>query len=180
MPSCITKFRLASTRHNWDTSQNLTAVSGVIPWGEHQEGLLGISIDGSIRRFTLVDESLLKLLGILEHIARQDPKISPAYFEDEEGGVVLPSDQEDTRERHIDGDILKGWLTFRHLGEFLTKTTSTKQESTKTSAEALVSAVALYWPDENFGLQDDERLRTSMEMVYLLLEQLLGPVDVVE
>ncbi|OBT88113.1 hypothetical protein VE02_03549 [Pseudogymnoascus sp. 03VT05] len=181
MPSCVTKLRLASTRHNWDTTQNETAVSGVIPWGDHREGLLGISIDGSIRRFTLVDESLLKLLGILEHIARQDPKICPAYFqEDDEGGVVLPPDQEDTRERHIDGDILKGWLIFRHLEEFLTKSTSTNQESAKTLAEALVSAVALHWPDKHFGLQDDGRLRMSVEMVYQLLEQLLGPVDVVE
>lgn len=181
MPACITKFRLAPTRHNWDTSQNETAVSGVIPWGEHREGVLGISIDGSIRRFTLVDESLLKLLWILDHIARQDPKICPAYFqEDEEGGILLPSDQEDTRERHIDGDILKGWLTFRHLEEFVTKTTSRKQESANTSAEALMSAAALHWPDKSLGLQDNEWLRTSVAMVYQLLEQLLGPVDVVE
>ena len=181
MPSCTTKLRLATTRHNWKTSQNGLPLSGVVPWGDYREDLLGISIDGSVIRFTLVEESLLKLLGTLEHIARQDPKICPVHFqEDEEGEVVLPFDQEDARTRHIDADILKGWLTFRHLEEFLTKTTSTKQESAKTSTEALLSAVALYWPDKYLGLQDSERLGTSVEMVYHLLEQLLGPVDVAE
>ncbi|OBT64806.1 hypothetical protein VE03_06553 [Pseudogymnoascus sp. 23342-1-I1] len=182
MPSCTTKFRLANMRHNWDTSQNDPPLSGVIPWGDtHQKDLLGISIDGSIRRFTLVEESLLKLLGTLEHIARQDPKICPVHLQEDEGGeVVLQLDQEDARNRHIDGDILKGCLTFRHLEEFLTKTTSMKQESAKASTEALVSAVALHWPDKYLGLQDNERLRTSVDMVYHLLEQLLGPVDAVE
>ncbi|KFY52742.1 hypothetical protein V496_08233 [Pseudogymnoascus sp. VKM F-4515 (FW-2607)] len=181
MPSCTTKFRLATIRHNWNTSPNELPLSGVIPWGDHQEDLLGISIDGSIRKFTIVEESLLQLLGILEHIARQDPKICPTYIqEDEEGEVSLPFDQEDARNRHVDGDILKGWLTVRHLEEFLMKTTSTKGESAKTLTEALVSAVALHWPDKYIGLQDSERLRTSVGMAYHLLEQLLGPVDVVE
>lgn len=181
MPSCTTKFRLAATGHNWDTDHNELPLSGVIPWGDHREDLLGISIDGSVRRFTLVGESLLKLLEILEHIARQDPKICPAYFqEDETGGAMLPFGEEDARKRHIDADILKGWLTFRHLEEFLTETTSTKEESTTSSIEALISAVARHWPDKYLGLHGNERLRTSVEMVYHLLEQLLGPVDVIE
>lgn len=178
MPSCITKFRLATMRHNWDISQKELPLSGVIPWGDHREDLLGISIDGSMRRFMLLEEPLLKLLRILEHIARQDPKICPVYFqEDGEGEVVLPFDQEDARERHIDGDILQGLLTFRNLEELLTKT---KQGPATTSTEALLSAVALYRPDKYLGLQDNERLRASVEMVYHTLEQLLGPVDIVE
>ncbi|KFY28862.1 hypothetical protein V493_02713 [Pseudogymnoascus sp. VKM F-4281 (FW-2241)] len=181
MPSCTTKFRLATTHHNWDTSQNELSLSGVIPWGDHREDLLGISIDGSVRRFTLVDESLLKLLGILEHIARHDARICPTYFQEgEEGDVVLPSDQDDARKRHIDADILRGWLEFRHLEEFLTKTMSAKQELAKTWIEALVSAVALHWPEKCLGLHDNERLRTSVEIVYHLLEQLVGAVDLVE
>lgn len=173
MPSCTTKFRLAATGHNWDTDQNELPLSGVIPWGEHREDLLGISIDGSVRRFTLVDDSLLKLLEILEHIARQDQKICPGYFqEDERSGAILSFGEDDTRKRHIDGNILKGWLTFRHLEEFLTKTTST-EESTRTSTEALISAVARHWPDKYLGMHDNERLRMSVGMVYHLLEQLL-------
>ena len=173
IPSCTTKFRLVTIRPNWDISQKDHPLAGVISWGDHWEDLLGISIDGSVRRFTLLEEPLLKLLGILEHLARQDPKICPASLQ--EGEAMLPLDQEDARKRHIDGDILKGWLTFRNLEEFLTKGSSTKQ-AWATSTEDLVGAVALHWPEKNLGLEDNERLRMSARLVYHLLEQLLGPM----
>ncbi|KFY42336.1 hypothetical protein V494_02463 [Pseudogymnoascus sp. VKM F-4513 (FW-928)] len=181
MPSCITKFRLSAASHNWGTTQDEFPLSGVIPWSDDGEDLLGISIDGSVRRFTLVEESLLRLLGVLEHIARQDPKICPVYVQEgEDDGFLPPSDQDDVRERQIDGDVLKGWLIFRHLEEFLTVPTSTKPESAKAWIEALVGAVALHWPDQHLGLQDNERLTTSVAMVYHLLEKLLGPMDLEE
>jgi hypothetical protein len=155
-----------------DINQDDRTLAGVISWRNHGEDLLGISIDGSMRRFTLVNESLLKLLGILEHLARQDLKICPARLQ--EGEDIPPFDQDDIRNRHIDGDVLKGWLVFRNLEEFLTKRASTQIWATH--IENFLGAVAIYWPDKTSALDGDERLTVAMKLVYHLLEQLLGPV----
>lgn len=172
MLSCITKFRLTSVRPKWDTSYKECPLSGVILWGKPWEDLLGISINGSVQRFTLLGETLWKLLGVLQQFARQVPKLCPAATQG--GADLLRINCEDAREKHIDGDLLSGWLMFRNLQAFLNSTTSTPQGSAV--IDDFMDAVAIHWPESDLGLTNEERIKTSTEMVYHLLEQLLRPV----
>jgi hypothetical protein len=173
MPACITKFRLANVRPRWDISRKQKPIPGIIPWREPWEDLLGIGIDGSIRQFTLLKETLWKLLALLQNFAQQIPEICPAAPEIDKPHFI---DRSNAFKKHIDGDIIRGWLTFRNLGDFLANNASVSEFALTSPMEDFMDAVMNYWPEMNFGSTKEEKLKTSTDLVYKLLEQLLRPV----
>ncbi len=112
LPVSIVNFRSGNILPLWcrrvEASDQTQDGSGFTP-ARTEEAILGFGDDGSIYRFTLLDDAAWKLLYLVQNLLRRSRLFSPSY-----GGrlVRLPVEPHKSHPhlRHIDGDLLMGLM----------------------------------------------------------------------
>ena len=89
----------------WDEPQGVIANSDTIPSSKSYPEVLGLSIDGSLYNFTILDLPSWKFLRFLLNLALQSPKI--CEFTYTQGTLPLVPETQPKSMMHIDGDILQ-------------------------------------------------------------------------
>lgn len=111
----ILKFGLAKIRAPWDMFNRSTKF-GYLQSGKDSSDIVGISIDGALHHFSLIDEQAWRLLRFLQNLAMAAPSAcsyrSPPYGFDTYGPEPQSSDK---LMMHVDGDILQQCLESRAL-----------------------------------------------------------------
>ncbi len=181
LPSSIAKFQLVSCRPSWDASRlagDCASFPGLPKWGNALRGeeLLGVSIDGAVYHFTLLEGSLLELLVLLRE------------FRGEMDKVDLPEIGADGPFGSVDGEVVRKWLDGRELYQFLVERMVAIDDEVQSHAGEFVGTVKKWQghdtSSDGLGLSglslDDvvtkEVLESCVEDVYKVLQFLFRPV----
>lgn len=125
----ILKFRSGRCRPLWDpcwTSSGFEARSistgdgaspETVPRSANRSELLGISIDGSLSQYTVLDVAEWRFLRFILNLAIRSSKVCGFTYNDDHVSLEPPS--EPKLMMHVDGDILKRCLVDRVLEELL-------------------------------------------------------------
>jgi hypothetical protein len=110
IPHSIIRFRAGRSRPVWDPTWDLPAKNGtdnhdIVPNSAGYPEVLGLSIDGSIYHFTVLDFPSWKFLRFLVNLAMQSPKI--CEFTYTQGTLSVEPVSEPKTMMHVDGDILQ-------------------------------------------------------------------------
>jgi hypothetical protein len=125
LPQSILRFRHGNCRPIWDSTR-LATVSSILgkslqpPEEVNLAGteVFGISIDGSLSHFTLLDLPTWKLLRFVQNLALQSPQVCEFSYSVAEASRLTPSLEPKTM-MHIDGDMLRRCLEGDILEELL-------------------------------------------------------------
>lgn len=97
----VSRLVHSEARQPWDRFWKRQKMQGVLPWTTTLSDLLGISINGTITSFTLLDEDLLKRLAFIQNAAQRSAKICP---------ITHSVQRRRFDHCHIDGDLLRRCL----------------------------------------------------------------------
>ncbi|KAI5861897.1 hypothetical protein GGS23DRAFT_573700 [Durotheca rogersii] len=115
LQASIRRFARGYTRALWGTFKNRPRY-GCIRSGPAGSDILGLTIDGSLQHFTLLDENAWRLLRFIQNVAATSPAICP-YISSRQGeDEVDPEPRFDPKlNMQVDGDVLKRCLDKRAL-----------------------------------------------------------------
>ncbi len=170
LPLSILKFRVGRTRPPWDRISKSSAAKSTYNAVE----LLGMGVDGSLIHFSILGEEVWKLLHFLQNLAHRssgDPPMShiPSH----------PGNKPDPRTKHIDGEVLRPYLSHRMLERLLMTDEARLELGTDGRViEEFCSLVnELHRGDGVLSEQSAGRsLESCLEETYRLLADLLRPV----
>jgi hypothetical protein len=165
IPHVVVKLRLGHTRPWWDAEVGVLRTEGVA--GALGSDILGLGIDGSITRFTLLDKPLCRLLHFLQDLITAD------------GPTALTSlmNAGDPRKMHVNGDILK---PYRYEGS-LEKLLQSRDNGSPSDVDDSVTQMfcRLMTDVTDSHAVDDNVPSRSLQIclgdAYLYLEHLLHP-----
>ena len=164
LPYSIIRFRAGSCRPIWDESW-LSGSSDT----DYPE-LLGVSMDGSLCHFTVLDLAIWGLLRFIINMASQSPKVCEFTYNDHDTAKLWPR-AEPKLMLHIDGDILQKCLQNRCLEELLcVQNNKSEQDAIQAKFRELLEAVH---PGE---LGKDDSIDSLIRRAYTDLGYLLRPV----
>ncbi|KXJ92342.1 mono-functional DNA-alkylating methyl methanesulfonate N-term-domain-containing protein [Microdochium bolleyi] len=110
MRASIIKFGRANTRAPWDSFRRPLKF-GSLPSGKDGSDIVGISIDGALHHFTLINEHAWRLLRFIQNLAMAAPAAC-SYRNPPIGFNVYGPEPQPGRKlmKHVDGDILQQCL----------------------------------------------------------------------
>jgi hypothetical protein len=129
LPYSVVRFRSGRCRPIWDpiwTSSNPSSRKGksievprlgFVPNSTSHSEILGLSIDGSLSHYTMIDLAAWRFLRFLINLAMQSPKVCEFTYTSDL--LELEPAREPKSMMHIDGDILKRCVEDRCLEELL-------------------------------------------------------------
>jgi hypothetical protein len=170
LPCSILKFRSGRIRPPWDRISQFSVAKSSSNAGE----LLGMGVDGSLILFSVLREEVWKLLQFLQNLVRRssgDPLMSHIPSQ--------PGNQPDPRTKHVDGEVLKPYLSHRMLERLLMADEARDKPGTNSQVlEEFCSLVnGLNRSDGDPPGQPVKRsLESCLEQTYRLLADLFRPV----
>jgi hypothetical protein len=170
LPCSILKFRFGRTRPPWDRMSKSSGTMSTYNAGE----LLGMGVDGSITHFTILEEDVWRLLRFLQNLAHRSSN-NPLMSH-------IPSqvgNKPDPRTKHVDGEVLRPYLSHRMLERLLMTDEARMEPSTDSRViEEFCSLVnELHHRDADpFEQPADGSLEGCLEKTYRLLVDILRPV----
>ncbi|KAG6017036.1 hypothetical protein E4U54_008585 [Claviceps lovelessii] len=179
LPTSVRRFAYANGRAPWLRSERQNRY-GVIASTEGGTDVLGVSLDGSLRHFTLIDIELWRLLSLIQNLAQRRPYLkSPrASLSDSESMVSDEcldfEPQLHPKQMHIDGDLLSQCLEYR-LVEKIVGT----GDGFELFREYLDGLEGGRWTEsfrDVIGQSDEERQGAYFGLGYDVLAYLLAPV----
>lgn len=149
LPSSILRFRYAKSRPIWDATwiRNEPNINS----SEYPE-ILGLSIDGSLHHFTVLDIAAWSLLRFIVNLALQSTLLCELTFEERDVFKVQPRTQPKIM-MHVDGDILKRCLENRSLGDLLVWETEEDRSKVEDTFRDLMVAIHRGDIDRNMPLE---------------------------
>lgn len=111
LPTSIRRFSQARSRPLWLGSERRTCY-GAISGNDEGAEVFGVSLDGSLRHFTLVNLELWRLLSLIQNLARRRPDLDSMDGTQSDSDFMDDDDDIDIEPRmhpklmHIDGDLL--------------------------------------------------------------------------
>ncbi|KAG6041666.1 hypothetical protein E4U41_002940 [Claviceps citrina] len=182
LPTSVRRFAYASGRPPWLRSERQTRY-GVIASRDGGADVLGVSLDGSLRHFTLIDIELWRLLSLVQNLAQRSPHLNSrgrnlsesetiGSEEGPDGNVVEP--QLHPKLMHINGDLLSQCLEKRLLEKVVGK-----GDGFELFREYLDGLQGGIWTEsfrDKTGLSEEERRGAYFRLGYDVLDYLLEPV----
>ena len=185
LSTSVRRFTKARTRPLWLESQRLIRY-GVIPSDPNGSEAFAVSLDGSLRHFTLIDLDLWRLLSLIQTLAQKCTALRPvdagrqqpsdAMDEDdgydEEEGDIEP--RMHPKQMHIDGDILEMCLDRGLLEKVIGR-----GDGLDLFCEYLDGIEGGKCTEDfrdGVGGTEEERMSAYFEVGYAILEYLLDPV----
>ncbi|KAK1755781.1 mono-functional DNA-alkylating methyl methanesulfonate N-term-domain-containing protein [Echria macrotheca] len=121
LPRSIRRFRRGRTRPIWEQAQHKPMYGRLASTLDDAE-ILGISLDGSMQHFTLLNVDIWRLLRFIQNIALTNEEINPFTHEpvdDYSRYSVEPRKEAREMLMHVDGDMLLRCLERRALERLL-------------------------------------------------------------
>ena len=169
--SCsILKFRFGRTRPTWDRISKSSAAKSI-----HQAGeILGMGVDGSLTHFSILEEGAWKLLRFLQNLAHRSSDLPIMSHVPAQVGK-----KPDPRTKHVDGEVLKPYLSHRMLERLLMTDEALMEPST--DSRVIEEFCSLVNELHHGDVDPSERsagksLESCLEETYRLLADLLRPV----
>jgi hypothetical protein len=170
LPCSILKFRFGRTRPPWDRISKSSTAKSIHHAGE----LLGMGVDGSITHFSILEEGAWKLLRFLQNLAHRSSDIPlMSHIPGQVGN------KPDPRTKHVDGEVLRPYLSHRMLERLLMTDEARMEPSTDSRViEEFCSLVnELHRLEADPSEQSTDRsLESCLEETYRLLADVLRPV----
>jgi hypothetical protein len=173
LPCSILKFRFGRTRPPWDRISKPSGIAkSTSPVGE----LLGMGVDGSITHFTILEEAVWKLLRLLQNLASRFGDAPPPNYR---LNLRHLGHKPDPRIKHVNGEVLREFLSHRWLERVLMMDESRGEPATDSRLiEEFCSLVmGLHYEDMSHTEKPAHAtLEKCVEETYRLLADLLRPV----
>ncbi|KAG5983839.1 hypothetical protein E4U55_006989 [Claviceps digitariae] len=118
LPTSVRRFAYTNSRAPWLKSERQDQY-GVIASKEGGADVLGVSVDGSLRHFTLIDVELWRFLSLVQNLALRSPHLNPLRGNLSDSGSMDSDAILDIEPRlhpkrmHINGDLLSQCLKHR-------------------------------------------------------------------
>ncbi|KAG6005862.1 hypothetical protein E4U21_007570 [Claviceps maximensis] len=118
LPTSVRRFAYTNGRAPWLRSERQPRY-GVIASTDGGTDVLGVSIDGSLRHFTLIDTELWRLLSLVQNLAQRSPRLKSLRGILSDAESMVSDEGHDIEPRlhpklmHIDGDLLSQCLEHR-------------------------------------------------------------------
>jgi hypothetical protein len=172
LPCSILRFRAGRSRPTWDptnvSSDERTGYPDMVLNSATYPETLGLSIDGSLFNFTILDFAAWRFLRFLINLAKQSPKVCEfTYTQDP---IDLEPAPEPKVMMHVDGDILRRCLDDGSLEELLCVGQETEREATRVAFVELLQGL------HRGRLEKDVAFDVYVEQAYKDLEFFLRPV----
>jgi hypothetical protein len=173
LPSSILRFRYGKCRPIWDSTwPSSTSGSGkersVLDPANYPE-ILGLSIDGSLYHFTVLDFPTWKFLRFVVNLALQSPEVCALTWEESDASKLQPATEPKVM-MHVDGDILKRCLDKYCLDTLLFINRGDERVNIHNTFRELLEAMHHGSLGENLPMQ------TLVAQAYADLEYFLRPV----
>ena len=116
LPTSIRRFRRGRTRPVWEQSRHTPKYGRLVSTLDDAE-ILGISLDGSMQHFTLLDTDIWRFLRFVQNIALTNEELYPFTHErNVDYNEFDPEPRPDKGlEMHVDGDMLRRCVEKRAL-----------------------------------------------------------------
>ncbi|KAH7031003.1 mono-functional DNA-alkylating methyl methanesulfonate N-term-domain-containing protein [Microdochium trichocladiopsis] len=164
----ILKFGRANTRARWHTFQRPLKF-GCLQSGKDNSEIVGISIDGALHHFTLINEHAWRLLRFIQNLAMAAPATGSYRSPPNGFDVHGPEPQSDKKVMmHVDGDVLQQCLDRRALEVLV----SDQRHSTRLQ-QLLEKLVPTDSPDHHATASE---AIVDFDLVYEVLEYYLCPI----
>lgn len=120
LPTSIRRFRRGRTRPIWEQGQHAPKYGRLVSTVDDAE-ILGISLDGSMQHFTLLNIDAWRLLRFIQNIALTNEELCPFTHEHIDDYSDFDPEPRIDRglEMHVDGDLLRRCLEKRALQRLL-------------------------------------------------------------
>lgn len=170
MRASIIKFGRANTRAPWDSFHRPNSF-GYLQSGNGNSDIVGISIDGALHHFTLLNEHAWRLLRFLQNLAMAAPAAC-SYRSPPVGFNVHGPEPQLERKlmMHVDGDILQQCLESRAVEMLVVD----KQHSVR--LQQLVRKLVYAESQERRDAVPADIDAVDFDLVYEILECYLSPV----
>ncbi|QUC16709.1 uncharacterized protein UV8b_00950 [Ustilaginoidea virens] len=178
LPASIRRFVTARSSPPWASSEPRSRY-GLLPSGQDGAEMFGLSLDGSLRHFTLLDIPLWRLLSLVQSLAQRNATLnhmrgnSDSETMNSDDGVELEP-RLHPKLMHINGDILSDCLKPRMLEKMVGKA-----DGLDLFCEYLDGLEGGRWTDEfrdSIGHSDDKRQAAYFKLGYEILTYVLAPV----
>ncbi|RFU78399.1 thermotolerance [Trichoderma arundinaceum] len=116
LASSVRRFARAHIKPPW-LVDNTQRRYGTLPSTHDGSDIIGVSLDGSMRQFSLLGPELWRFLFMIQTLAQQNGAISSLNIlpTDEKVDIMNPDLQPSSKMMHIDGDLLKRCLKLHVL-----------------------------------------------------------------
>ncbi|KAK5998199.1 hypothetical protein PT974_00571 [Cladobotryum mycophilum] len=123
LPFSVRRFARAHIRPPWQFDVTQQSY-GTLPSAADGTDIIGVAMDGSMQRFTILSLDLWRLLSLIQKLAQSSTVVSPLAHhqlnddDDDDDNDMEMTDlepQPHPKSMHIDGDLLKRCLTLRAL-----------------------------------------------------------------
>lgn len=120
LPTSIRRFRRGRTRPIWEQGQHVPKYGRLVSTVDDAE-ILGISLDGSMQHFSLLNLDSWRLLRFIQNVAVTNEELYPFTYEHiDDYSDFDPEPRLDRGlEMHVDGDMLRRCLEKRALQRLL-------------------------------------------------------------
>jgi hypothetical protein len=174
LPASVLKFRRGNTRPSWDRTwrRDISENAGN---SKNRAESLGVSIDGSIRHFTILEEFVWRLLSFLQDHAF---KLRSGSSSADHYRPAHWRSKPDPRMKHIDGDILRQLLRRGELEKLLIDSDDMESDDEHIISPIVEKFCLLgldIWGLNNRHAAEEVKVM-CIEETYRLLETLLRPV----
>ncbi|TWU75557.1 hypothetical protein ED733_006221 [Metarhizium rileyi] len=172
LPTSVRRFAQAKCRPLWLGPEKRTRY-GVIANNEEGSEIFGVSLDGSLRQFTLINLELWRILSLVQNLALRSRASSDA-------DSMVSDDDVDIEPRlhpklmHIDGDLLYDCLNNRNLEKIVGTA-----DGLDLFCEYLDGLEDGRWTDDfrdGPGNSEEQRKVAYFNLGYDILDYILAPV----
>ena len=126
LSSSVRRFVRGRCRPAWTARNQTKACFGRLKGTPGSADVFGVSIDGTLRHFSLLTPELTRFLLLIQSLSFTSPTLDPLYPDRIKSlELDLPLDDGETlalHRSHIDGDLLARCLRFRKLDELMAQT----------------------------------------------------------
>ncbi|GAB0133592.1 hypothetical protein EsDP_00001998 [Epichloe bromicola] len=179
LPTSVRRFAYANSRPPWLRSEQQTRY-GVIASEDGGANVFGVSLDGSLRHFTLLSEELWRFLSLIQNLAQRIPHLTPPESSSSDSESINSDEGLDIEPRlhprlmHINGDVLSQCLEHRLLRRIVGK-----GDGLDLFREYLDGLERGRWTEDfrdGIGHSEEERQDAYFRLGYDVLDYLLAPV----
>lgn len=169
LEASVRRFARARARPPWELATH-KARFGCVPSARDTPDILGISLDGSLRHFTLLNREAWQFLRFIQNLAMVSPKICPHTYSSDFREILDPEPQPDPkRMMQVDGDILQRCLDERILEEIMSEEHIAK-------FHALLQALEEGQDSDRSVSRPSSGNTEDFRLAYSILEYYLAPV----
>lgn len=178
LTSSVRRFVRGQCRQAWDWDTRKNRRFGLLMATPNGADILGVSIDGSIRHFSLLTAELARFLFLIQKLSFACPTLDPLYPERAENlSFSVPNDEGEAsgvNGLHIDGDLLMRCLRLKNLEELLSRNSEISQHY-YARLDALDGGAYTQEFKKSEMLEEEAKLQ-YIGLGYEILEYVLTPV----